>query len=124
MGLRERLLRLAEVELRSAARRLRGTASGLFGAEDRWRVSARPDKARATPPPAEPPEIQRYYANLELPLGASAEQVKAAYRRLMRQYHPDRHASDPERAMVAHQVAQELRAAYEGLLLYLGDRSP
>lgn len=128
MGLRERLLRLAELELRSAARRLRGGAETLFGRplgrpEPTW--SERPHTGQTTeprpPPTNEPPEIQRYYANLELPLGASADEVKAAYRRLMRRYHPDRHAADPERARVANQVAQQLRTAYEGLLLYLGE---
>ena len=126
MGLRERLLRLAELELRGAARRLRGGAETLFGrplarSETRWSERPHASTSDRPEPRHEPPEIQRYYANLELPLGASADEVKAAYRRLMRRYHPDRHAADPERARVANQVAQQLRTAYEGLLLYLGE---
>lgn len=69
---------------------------------------------------AETPEIRRFYANLELPLGATAEEVKAAYRRLMRRYHPDKHSKDPERARAANRLAHELRQAYEGLLQHLG----
>ena len=126
VGLRDRLFRLAELELRGAARRLRGTAESLFSSP-RPRVEP---EIEPEPPPysAEKPsprrgefaEIRRYYANLELPFGATADEVKAAYRRLMRRYHPDRHATDPARAEVANQVAQELRTAYEALLAYLG----
>ncbi|MEM7674920.1 MAG: J domain-containing protein [Myxococcota bacterium] len=129
VGLRERLFRLAETELRSAARRLRG-ATGSF----RSRPATSDDLPPASPGHASsaettaassfPAKIQRYYANLELPVGAAADEVKAAYRRLMRRYHPDRHANDPKRAQVATQVAQELRTAYDGLMAYLADRSP
>lgn len=128
VGLRERLLRLAELEFRSAARKLRGGAESLFSPGQR---KAEPDwsKVPYEPPPPkpprreprEPPEIRRYYANLELPVGSTADQVKAAYRQLMRRYHPDRHANNPERARVANQVAQQLRTAYEGLLVYLAE---
>lgn len=128
VGLRERLFRLAELELRNAARRIRGGARNLV--EEMHRLTDDPfdDLPPLDEPPKRsvdrtPPEIRRYYANLELPVGASVEQVKTAYRRLMRQYHPDRHATDPQRARVATEVAQQLRRAYEGLLAYLGDRS-
>lgn len=49
------------------------------------------------PPPArvEDPVLAGYYANLELPYGATLEEVKVAWKRLMKQYHPDRHAHRP-----------------------------
>lgn len=65
------------------------------------------------------PEIRRFYANLELPLGATLDEVRAAYRRLMRRYHPDKHHHDPARAEAAHQLSHQLREAYEGLLRHL-----
>lgn len=71
------------------------------------------------------PERQRllqYYANLELPPFAPLDDVKRAYRDLMRRYHPDRHAGDPERQKAAHELAQSLTRAYDALLAYLERR--
>ncbi len=119
MGLRERLFRLAELEFRSAMRRIR-TPMGSESPKPTMDLGSElPPRPRERSQPSAPPEIQRFYANLELPVGASVEEVKAAYRRLMRRYHPDRHASDPERAVLANNLAQQLRTAYEALLAYL-----
>jgi DnaJ-domain-containing protein 1 len=60
-------------------------------------------------------ELKKYYANLELPFGASREEVKQAYRRLMRQYHPDKHQQDPARRQLATELSQKLTAAYNEL---------
>jgi curved DNA-binding protein CbpA len=68
-----------------------------------------------------PEQIRRYYANLELPVGATADEVKSAYRRLIRRYHPDRHR-EPSAQRAAAELARELRNAYEGLLRFLEDR--
>ena len=138
--LRRRLLNLARTEATFAATRLRTAATGLFETASRpvaepaldpeyAQMRAEVEAEMRNDGPAvstrrglEPPEVRRFYANLELPLGASASEVKAAYRRLMRRYHPDKHHRDPERAEAANQLAQQLREAYEGLLTYL--RSP
>jgi len=60
-------------------------------------------------------QLRQYYANLELPFGASLEEVKHAYRRLMRQYHPDKHQDDPARRQLATQLSQKLTVAYNEL---------
>jgi DnaJ-domain-containing protein 1 len=65
-------------------------------------------------------EVRQYYANLELPFGASLEEVKHAYRRLMRQYHPDKHEDDAARRQVATQLSQKLTVAYNELSRLLG----
>lgn len=65
------------------------------------------------------PERQRlvqYYANLELPPFAPIDEVKRAYKELMRRYHPDKHAGDPERQKIANELAQSLTKAYEAIL--------
>ncbi|MDR2529296.1 MAG: J domain-containing protein [Synergistaceae bacterium] len=51
-----------------------------------------------------------HYAVLGLPLGANKEEVRSAYRRLVKLYHPDRDTS-PEAAARYHQI----RVAYETL---------
>jgi DnaJ-domain-containing protein 1 len=79
---------------------------------------ARPPRERARGAPSDT-DLRRWYANLELPYGATADEVRAAYRRLMRRYHPDRHHGDPDAEKVAGELAQGLRRAYEGLLAHL-----
>lgn len=63
--------------------------------------------------------IAEYYANLEVPYGSDLDTVKDSYRRLMRQYHPDRHAGNPEMEALATQLSQELTQAFTALEAYL-----
>ena len=67
------------------------------------------------PAPAEDPVLAGYYANLELPYGANLEAVKTAWKRLMKQYHPDRHAQDPAKREVANALCAQLTQAYKEL---------
>lgn len=59
-----------------------------------------------------PPAAAQDYRNLELDPGADFATVKQAYRRLMRTYHPDRYADDPERQRVATQISAKLNASF------------
>lgn len=58
------------------------------------------------------PEIQRAYANLELTPPATLDEAKAAWRSMMRKYHPDKH-QDPGKAEVATKLAARLTEAYQ-----------
>ena len=53
-----------------------------------------------------------YYRRLRLPKNASRQDIKAAFRRLSRQYHPDLHPNQPTAAI----AFQSLREAYEVLV--------
>lgn len=53
-----------------------------------------------------------YYRRLRLPKNASRQDIKAAFRRLSRQHHPDRHPNRHNAAV----VFQSLREAYEVLI--------
>jgi DnaJ-domain-containing protein 1 len=75
------------------------------------------------PPPRPAPgtDLRKYYERLELPVGASFDQVKASYRRLMRKYHPDMHAGKTaEKQKAANDVAAALTQAYNELERALG----
>lgn len=149
MSIRKRLVNVARAELKSAGKKLGGLFEGSGDDEDEKRVEEelermeREDKrsgARAssdhTRPSSntarssagadrttgEPPHIRKYYANLELPIGAPLSEVKASYRRLMRRYHPDLHRDSAEQTQLATRLAQELRVAYDGLVAYLEPR--
>ena len=59
--------------------------------------------------PAVSAKTERAYATLAVPVGAGASEVRAAYKKLMRQHHPDRFAGDAEKS----REAARINAAYE-----------
>ena len=63
--------------------------------------------------------IHDYYANLEVPFDSDLETTRKAYRRLMRKYHPDNYADDPEQEAMATRLSQELSVAFEAIKSYL-----
>jgi DnaJ-domain-containing protein 1 len=71
--------------------------------------------AREYGPLAHLQRIRQAYARLEVPFGSDFETVRRSYRSLMRKYHPDRHASDPEREKLATEISQKLTVAYDML---------
>ena len=76
-----------------------------------------------TPPrPEEKKTIADYYANLEVKKGASLEEVKENYRRLMRKYHPDRFNDDPQMRELAKEISQELSTAYKRVKTHIKRR--
>ncbi len=78
--------------------------------------------SRASHPPptsAEDKTIRDYYANLEIPYGSDLDTVTKAYRRLMRKYHPDNFADDPEKEKMATRLSQDLSVAYRKVKSYL-----
>jgi DnaJ-domain-containing protein 1 len=62
-----------------------------------------------------PRDIERWYRTLEVEPGADLDEVRSAYRKLVRKYHPDRYASDQEKYDAATAVLQRVTEAYEGL---------
>jgi DnaJ-domain-containing protein 1 len=75
--------------------------------------------ARGEPPTDPAVDRRRWYRTLELEPGASLQEVRTAYRRLMRTYHPDRYARDPEKLQAATEVTRKLTEAYNGLQSHL-----
>ena len=55
---------------------------------------------------------QEYYGNLELPKGASFEEIKKQYRFLLKKYHPDKFNNDEKKRQLAEQVVAKLNTAY------------
>ena len=62
------------------------------------------------------PVLAGYYANLELPYGADREAVRGARRRLLARYHPDRFATDPDKARLADGLVKQINHAHDELL--------
>ncbi|MDR3276901.1 MAG: J domain-containing protein [Treponema sp.] len=61
-----------------------------------------------------PPEgLRRDFAEMGLPFGASAGDCKAAYKRLLKLHHPDRHAGHPEDVKKATEKSSRVNAAFD-----------
>ncbi len=67
-------------------------------------------------------KVRLWYARLDLPPGAPADEVRRAFRGLMRKYHPDRYTDDPDHEALATELSQSLTIAYNGLLAFLGEK--
>jgi len=64
-------------------------------------------------------DIDRYYEILELKSGASLEELKRAYRDLVRVWHPDRFSHDTRLQQKAQEKLKEINEAYETLEAFL-----
>jgi DnaJ-domain-containing protein 1 len=53
-----------------------------------------------------------YYQALEVPPGASFDEIKAAYKKLVKKYHPDLFHNNPEKRRYAEIVTGKLNEAY------------
>lgn len=119
----------AEIEKRRLQKQQREEEAAKKAAEEAKRPRTEPTaKAAADPGPSSPPTprtarvkggFDQYYANLEVEPGADLETIKRAYRRLMRKYHPDKHAADPAKHKAATELAQNLTKAYMELKKHL-----
>lgn len=118
---RERLNRLQDrVAAVEAQGGLQGVAERLFERLEQ-REQELWERARALDP-EEVARVRRWYARLELEFGAGDAEVKQAYLRLMRLYHPDRFTRSPEDEQLATRLSQELTMAHEGIQRWLARR--
>ena len=70
------------------------------------------EKPKGKPIPA---EIREDLAELGLSPDATAEECKAAYKKLLKIHHPDRHAGNPENMKKATEKTARVNAAYKRL---------
>jgi DnaJ-like protein/Sel1 repeat-containing protein len=63
--------------------------------------------------------IVQCYQVLEIEVGVSLEEVKQAYRELVKVWHPDRFQNDPKLQYKAQEKLKQLNAAYSVILEYL-----
>ena len=76
--------------------------------------------ARRPPRPgSQDAQLAEWYRVLDLSPGADMPQIKAAYRQLMRKYHPDMHAGNPQKQKAATELTMRVTSAYNGLVAHL-----
>ena len=123
MSLASRVARLVRANLAARFGRAGGARQTYDSADresnrDAYRDAYR--NAYRDPQPAprsnRDPVLAGYYANLELPYGADREAVRGARRRLLARYHPDRFATDPDKARLADGLVKQINHAHDELL--------
>lgn len=74
--------------------------------------------ARSPRPGSSEAQLLEWYKTLDVPVGADMAQIKSAYRQLMRKYHPDMHAGNPQKEKAATELSLKVTAAYNGLVAH------
>lgn len=74
--------------------------------------------ARSPRPGSSEAQLLDWYKTLDVPVGADMAQIKSAYRQLMRKYHPDMHAGNPQKEKAATELSLKVTAAYNGLVAH------
>jgi hypothetical protein len=69
-------------------------------------------------------ERDQYYKCLGLMPGASPGNVKSAYRKMVKAWHPDKFQGDPVLRGMAHEKLMEINEAYKKLTSFKGNRVP
>jgi len=124
-GLSEQERRTLEDETSDTVGAKAGRKARQFrdAAEEAWDKAYDAAQARGGQPGGRPsPEADRirWYRTLELEPGADLPAVRKAYRRLLKQYHPDKFAKDPDKYKAATEVTRNITEAYDGLTTLLG----
>lgn len=80
--------------------------------EQMQKAAAEPAYEHPPPPPAYSAEELGYYQALEVQPGATFEQIKAAYKLMIKKYHPDRFPNEPDKQKTAIEITQRINIAY------------
>jgi DnaJ-domain-containing protein 1 len=78
-----------------------------------WSDTHTNTEKKASSKPSIPESLRKDFDELELPFGASEEECKAAYKRLLKIHHPDRHAGHPGNMKKATEKSSRINAAYQ-----------
>lgn len=86
----------------------------------RWRPVGGPRRPRqrsaaGAPPAPIDPSLRQCYLDLGVQVGSRFEAVRSAWRRLVREHHPDLHGNDPDRLRRGTERIKELNRSYEAL---------
>jgi len=68
-----------------------------------------------------PEELRADFAELGLGPGASAKECKDTYKKLLKMYHPDRHAGNAEAVKIATEKTARVNTAYDRLEKWFRD---
>lgn len=110
--------------MQDEARRTGGATSAGFGGGSAGRSgsqssSSSGSSSRPPRPGSSEAQLLEWHKTLDVPLGADLAQIKSAYRQMMRRYHPDMHAGNPQKEKAATELSMRVTTAYNGLVSHL-----
>ncbi|MDX2092186.1 MAG: J domain-containing protein [Kofleriaceae bacterium] len=105
--------------MKEQAARGGGTWSGPSASSSTSSSSSSSSSGRAPRPGSQEAKLAEWYKVLDLQVGADMAQIKSAYRQLMRKYHPDMHAGNPQKQKAATELSMRVTTAYNSLVEYL-----
>jgi len=110
----EAFRRMKDQAARAPAGGASTTSSGASssGSSSSQGSSARPRSSRNEA------QLLEWYRVLDLQLGADMAQIKTSYRQMMRKYHPDMHANNPQKQKAATELSMRVTTAYNGLVTH------
>jgi DnaJ-domain-containing protein 1 len=102
-----------------AFRRIKAQAAAGGGPSPGASSSSSGGSSPRARPGSQDAQIIEWYKVLDVPYGADLAEVKTSYRKLMRKYHPDMHAANPQKQKAANELSLRVTAAYNGLADHL-----
>lgn len=93
---------------------------GRMDLQGRLRIEPEPERKRERPKREETGNLAGYYKTLELPRNADLQMLRRAYRKMMKQYHPDLYATaEPAKRALVEEKAKQINEAYHALMDHL-----
>jgi DnaJ-domain-containing protein 1 len=89
----------------------RSTTAGSTTSSGYSHAGSRPPRPGSTEA-----QLLEWYRVLDLEIGADMAQIKTSYRQMMRKYHPDMHAGNPQKQKAATELSMRVTTAYNGLV--------
>ncbi len=62
--------------------------------------------------------LRQDYRNLEVPFGASFDEVRKAYKNLLIEYHPDKHSASAEKLRIATEITKKINSSFQRIKRY------
>ncbi len=93
-----------------------GGATSSGGARSYTHSGSSTHTGRPPRPGSTEAQVLEWYRVLDLQVGSDMAQIKTAYRQMMRKYHPDMHAANPQKLKAAIELSMRVTTAYNGLV--------
>jgi len=95
-----------------------GPSSWTAGASSAGRSTSAGGGGRPPRPGSTEAQLLDWYKTLDLQPGADMAAIKSSYRQMMRKYHPDMHAGNPQKQKAATELSMRVTTAYNGLVAH------
>ena len=94
----------------------RGGASSWTSTSSSSSTGSSSSSSRPPRPGSKDAQLADWYKTLDISPGADMAAIKTSYRQLMRKYHPDMHAGNPQKQKAATELSMRVTTAYNGLV--------